>query len=122
MGLQSVINKQRQRRRFRVRNKVRGTADRPRLSVQRSGRHISAQIIDDEQGRTLVAASTQQADIKSQLQSTSSVDAAKLIGKLIAERGQASGITKIAFDRGHYRYHGRIAALANSAREAGLQF
>lgn len=122
MGQHKVINKQRQRRSFRVRNRVRGTAERPRLSVFRSGRHISAQVIDDESGRTIVAASTQQKDVAEGLASTSTVEAAKLVGKTVAERAKAAGIEMVAFDRGHYRYHGKVAALAQSAREAGLNF
>jgi large subunit ribosomal protein L18 len=122
MSQQGIINKQRVRRAFRVRNKVRGTADRPRLSIFRSSLHISAQVINDETGETLVAASTQQKNISGSLKSTSTVDAAKAVGKAIAERALAAGVTKVAFDRGHYRYHGKVAALAQSAREAGLNF
>ena len=122
MSLHKVLNKQRERRAFRVRNRVRGTAERPRLSVFRSGKHISAQVIDDESGRTLAAASTQQKDLQSALSSTSTVEAAKLIGQKIAERAKEAGVTSVAFDRGHYRYHGKVAALAQSAREAGLSF
>ena len=122
MSQQAIINKQRVRRAFRVRNRVRGTVDRPRLTIFRSSRHISAQVIDDQTGRTLAAASTQQKDIAGSLKSTSPVEAAKAIGKAIAERALAAGVTKISFDRGHYRYHGKVAALAQSAREAGLTF
>lgn len=122
MSQQGIINKQRVRRAFRVRNKVRGTADRPRLTIFRSSQHISAQVINDETGETLVAASTQQKNISGSLKSTSTVDAAKAVGKAIAERALAAGVSKVAFDRGHYRYHGKVAALAQSAREAGLNF
>ncbi|MBX9652546.1 50S ribosomal protein L18 [bacterium] len=122
MSQQGIINKQRVRRAFRVRNKVRGTADRPRLTIFRSSLHISAQVINDETGETLVAASTQQKNISGSLKSTSTVDAAKAVGKAIAERALAAGVSKVAFDRGHYRYHGKVAALAQSAREAGLNF
>jgi len=122
MSQQGIINKQRVRRAFRVRNKVRGTADRPRLTIFRSSLHISAQVINDETGETLVAASTQQKNIAGSLKSTSTVEAAKAVGKAIAERALAAGVTKVAFDRGHYRYHGKVAALAQSAREAGLNF
>jgi large subunit ribosomal protein L18 len=122
MSQQGIINKQRVRRAFRVRNKVRGTADRPRLTIFRSSLHISAQVINDETGETLVAASTQQKSVSGSLKSTSTVDAAKAVGKAIAERALAAGVSKVAFDRGHYRYHGKVAALAQSAREAGLNF
>jgi large subunit ribosomal protein L18 len=122
MSQQKVINKQRVRRAFRVRNSVRGTTERPRLSVFRSNRHIAAQVIDDEQGVTLASASTQQKDVAEGLQSTCSVEAAKRIGQLLAERAKEAGVAKVCFDRGYYRYHGKVAALAQAAREAGLDF
>lgn len=122
MSRQSVINKQKWRRRHRVRNRVRGNDERPRLSIFRSGKHIAAQVINDETGLTLAAASTQQKELAEQLNSTSTVEAAKLVGQKVAERAKAAGVEKVCFDRGHYRYHGRIEALANSAREAGLSF
>ena len=108
------------RRHRRVRKKVRGTADRPRLAVNRSNRHISAQIIDDRSGRTLAAASTTEADLRTA--GGHSVDAASKVGKLVAERAKAAGITQVVFDRGGFLYHGRIAAVAAAARDAGLEF
>jgi large subunit ribosomal protein L18 len=110
----------RQRRHGRVRKKVHGTAERPRLAVFRSSRHISAQVIDDVSGRTLAAASTVEKDLRSE--STGTVDAASSVGKLVAERAKSAGITQVTFDRGGFRYHGRVAALAEGAREAGLEF
>ncbi len=109
------------RRQNQVRNKVRA-AGRLRLNVYRSNKHISAQIIDDEQGRTLVSASTTEKGLGGVGKAHSSVEAAKLIGKIIGERALAAGIKTVAFDRGSYRYHGRVAALADSARESGLDF
>lgn len=116
------INKTRARRRGHVRRIVRGTTDRPRMSVFRSGRHISVQIIDDEQGRTLAAASTMQKDVAEGLKSTSNREAAQKVGQVVASRAKEAGVTQVAFDRGHYKYHGRVAALATGAREGGLSF
>jgi len=111
---------QRQRRQRRVRKKVSGTTNRPRLSVFRSNRHISAQIIDDENGRTVVAASTSEADMRGV--TTSNKEAATKVGQLLAERAQVAGVQSVVFDRGGNKYHGRVAALADAAREAGLKF
>lgn len=111
-----------QRRKWHVRKRVFGTPERPRLSVYRSLKHIYAQIIDDYAGRTLAAASTLQADVRGQLPNGGNIAAAKLVGKAIAERARAIGVTKVAFDRGGRKYHGRIKALADAAREAGLDF
>ncbi len=108
----------RQRRHRRVRKKVRGTAARPRLSVFRSSRHVYAQLIDDVNGRTLAAASTMEAAARPG--ATATVDAAKTVGQRIGERAQAAGITQVVFDRGGFRYHGRVAAVAEGARGAGL--
>jgi len=113
---------QRQRRAFRVRKRTRGTPDRPRLSVVRSHKHISVQIVDDQAGKTLAAASTQDKQLSGKLKSGANQDAAQAVGKAIAERAIAAGIKAVCFDRGPYRYHGRIAALANAAREGGLSF
>lgn len=118
MKIKKIVNKQRQRRRFRVRAKVRGTAERPRLSVQRSLRHFSVQLIDDTSGRTLAAASTLE---KSAAGAGGNCDAAAKIGKLIAEKAQGLGIQQARLDRGSCKYHGRVAAFATAAREAGLQ-
>ena len=109
------------RRHRRVRKKVHGTAARPRLAVFRSNKHLVAQVIDDDAGLTLAAASTTEADQRA-AGSGGSVDAASRIGTLIAERAKAAGVHKVVFDRGGFIYHGRIAALAAAAREAGLEF
>lgn len=111
----------RQRRQRRVRKKVSGTPERPRLAVFRSNRHITAQVIDDTKGRTVAAASSLEADIRSG-GSTGSVAAASKVGALIADRAKAAGVDAVVFDRGGNRYHGRVAALAEAAREAGLDF
>ena len=108
------------RRHRRVRKKVRGTAERPRLAVFRSNKHISAQVIDDLTGRTLAAASTTETDLRSG--ATGNVDAATQVGRLVAERAKAAGVDQVVFDRGGFLYHGRVAALASAAREAGLEF
>ena len=110
----------RARRRNRVRKKVSGTADRPRLAVFRSNRHIGAQLIDDEAGHTLAAASTRETALATA--GGGNVAAASEVGRLIAERGLAAGTTAVVFDRGGNRYHGRVAALADAAREGGLKF
>jgi len=154
MNSQKTKEAQRRRRRFRVRNKVRGTAERPRLTVFRSSSHISAQLIDDDTGRTLASATSQakrEQPAKGGHQSVKTtgpdgrpltkgeirkarkallpkqpyggnVKAAKEIGLKLAAAAKAAGFTKVAFDRGHYRYHGRVKALAEGAREGGLQF
>lgn len=106
----------------RIRNKFSGTAERPRLAVFRSEQHIYAQIIDDVKGVTLAAASTVEKDIKAQVKAGSNVEAAKVVGEAIAKKALAKGIDKVVFDRGGFLYHGRIAAVADAAREAGLQF
>ena len=112
-------NSQRLKRHKRVRGKIFGTADRPRLAVYRSNAHISAQIIDDEAGRTLVSASTYEKDFDG---IGSNKEAAKTIGKTIAQRALEKGISNVVFDRGGYIYHGRVSELAAGAREGGLQF
>ncbi|MHB8437783.1 MAG: 50S ribosomal protein L18 [Acidimicrobiales bacterium] len=112
----------RTRRHARVRKHITGTAERPRLAVFRSARHISAQVIDDTSGRTLAAAATVEASLRSSGTSGGNVDGAKAVGRLLAERAKAAGVTKVVFDRGGNRYHGRVAALADAAREAGLEF
>jgi large subunit ribosomal protein L18 len=105
----------------RVRKKVHGTAARPRLAVYRSTKHLTLQVIDDDAGRTIVAASTTEASVRGE-GSGGNIDAATRLGALVAERAKAAGIDKVVFDRGGYRYHGRIAAVATAAREAGLEF
>jgi large subunit ribosomal protein L18 len=108
------------RRHFRVRKNVAGTTERPRLVVSRSLRHMVAQIVDDSQGRTLVSASSMDASIRGT--SGAKSDQARKVGALLADRAKAAGISKVVFDRGGNRYAGRIAALADAAREAGLEF
>jgi len=108
------------RRHFRVRKKVAGSAERPRLAVFRSNKHISAQVIDDRSGRTLAAASTVEASLRSG--GTGNKAAASTVGRLVAERARAAGVTSVIFDRGGFQYHGRVAAVADAAREAGLEF
>jgi large subunit ribosomal protein L18 len=110
----------RKRRHHRVRKKVFGTAERPRLAVFRSNRHITAQVIDDRSGRTLAYASTVEGDLRSG--ATGNKDAATTVGRLVAERAKAAGVEKVVFDRGGFIYHGRVAALADAARSAGLEF
>ena len=110
----------RQRRHRRVRKRVRGVAGRPRLAVFRSARHIYAQVIDDVTGATLAAASTVETDLRSGY--GGNVDAAKKVGALVAERAKEKGVSAVVFDRGGFQYHGRVAALADAAREAGLEF
>lgn len=112
----------RKRRHLRVRKKVFGTAARPRLNVFRSLDHIYAQIINDEVGHTLVSASSLEPALREQLQGLSKVEKAKVVGKVLAERARAAGIEKVVFDRGGYRYHGRVKALADASREGGLVF
>ena len=111
-----------QRRKWHVRNGLFGTKDRPRLSVYRSEKHIYAQVIDDYAGRTLASASTVTADVRGEQKHGANVAAAKQVGKAIAERAKAAGVTKVAFDRGGRKYHGRVKALADAAREGGLLF
>jgi large subunit ribosomal protein L18 len=112
----------RRRRHYRLRRRVTGTPARPRLAVFRSLKHIYAQIIDDADGRTLAAASTMDAGLKGQLKTGGDLDAAKAVGKLVAERGKEKGVSQVVFDRGGFAYHGRVASLADAAREAGLDF
>jgi large subunit ribosomal protein L18 len=110
----------RHRRHTRLRRKIVGTAERPRMSVFRSNKHMSVQLIDDTAGATLASASTLESDLRSG--ATGNADAAAKVGALIAERAKAAGITSVVFDRGGNKYHGRIASLADAAREAGLEF
>ncbi len=106
----------------RVRQRVAGTEARPRLSVFRSLKHIYAQIIDDVQGRTLASASSRDKEVRQQLRYGGNVAAAKVVGTVLGERARQAGITRVVFDRGGYKYHGRIKALADAARKAGLEF
>lgn len=121
----SNISKQRRearlRRHVRVRKKIHGTAERPRLALYRSNKHLTLQVIDDDAGVTLVSASTNEPAVRAQ-GSGATVDAAARLGALVAERAKSAGISKVVFDRGGYLYHGRVAAAAEAAREAGLEF
>lgn len=110
------------RRHNRVRKKVEGTAQRPRLAVYRSEHHIYAQVIDDAAGHTLAAASTLDKGLRGELPYGGNVDAAKRVGQLLGERAKSAGVDRVVFDRGGFKYHGRVAALAEGAREAGLEF
>ncbi len=112
----------RQRRRWRVRRRLKGTAEQPRLGVFRSLKHIYAQVIDDDTGRTVASASTRDQGLASQVKYGGNKDSAAIVGKAVAERALAAGVKQIKFDRGAYKYHGRVAALADAAREAGLEF
>jgi large subunit ribosomal protein L18 len=112
----------RMRRRVRVRRSVRGTDERPRLSVFRSGKHIYVQVVADGTGRTLLAVSTLSPELRGQLTKTANVEAAKEVGKLAARRCQEKGIQRVVFDRNGFLYHGRVRAVADGAREGGLQF
>ncbi len=114
-----LSRKQRQRR---VRYRVSGTAERPRLNIYRSLTNIYAQVIDDGQGHTLVAASTLDKEVAAQAAGKSKLEAAKIVGKVVGERAKQAGIEKVVFDRGGFKYHGRVAAVAEGAREAGLDF
>ena len=120
-NISKIRQEGRARRHHHVRKRVRGTAERPRLAIFRSNKHLVLQVIDDDAGRTLAAASTVEADQRS-AGSTGSSAAAARVGTLVAERAKSAGITKVVFDRGGFLYHGRIAAAADAAREAGLEF
>lgn len=115
-------NKARLKRHLRVRKKIQGTTERPRLNVFRSSKHIYAQLIDDVTGVTIVSASTLDKELSANIGNGGSVEAASKVGQLIAERAKAKGYAVVVFDRGGYLYHGRIQALADAAREAGLEF
>ncbi len=112
----------RERRHRRLRKKVHGTPERPRLNVFRSLRHIYAQVIEDDSGRTLAAASTLDAEVSAAARGLNKTEAARLVGQAVARRALAKGITRVVFDRGGYKYHGRVAALAEGARAGGLEF
>jgi large subunit ribosomal protein L18 len=117
------LNKRVVRRQGRVRRVVKSkAAGRPRLSVFRSSKHIYAQLIDDRKGETVASASSMEKDLRTSLKTGANVDAAKAVGKALAERATAKGVADVVFDRGQYRYHGRIKALADAAREGGLKF
>ncbi len=113
---------ERERIHGRIRRKIRGNPNRPRLCVYRSLNHIYAQIVDDSHGRTLIAASTIEKEVREGLKNAGNIEAAKAVGKAVAQRAKAKGIDAVVFDRGGYLYHGRVKALADAARESGLKF
>ncbi|UJF33699.1 50S ribosomal protein L18 [Paenibacillus hexagrammi] len=115
-------NKARLKRHLRVRKKIEGTQARPRLNIFRSSKHMYAQLIDDVAGVTLVSASTQDKELKGEVGNGGNVEAARKVGELVAKRAKEKGVEKVVFDRGGYLYHGRVQALADAAREAGLEF
>ena len=119
---QRLVQTRRLRRQRRVRNRLFGTAERPRLAVFRSSKHIYAQMVNDESGATLVSASSLDSEIRAQIKYGGNKAAAATVGRVVAERAKKAGIDKVCFDRRSYKYHGRVAALAQAAREAGLQF
>src|ERR1700675_1016208 len=118
------LSREAHRRRIHVRTRqtLAGTSERPRLCVHRSSRHIRAQVVDDETGRTMVSASSLDKEVRAVIKGGGNIAASKVVGKTIAERARAKGIEKVVFDRGGYQYHGRVQALAEAAREAGLKF
>ena len=122
MGSKESRSKVRGKKHVRLRNRFAGTAERPRLAVFRSNNHMYAQIIDDTVGNTLVSASTLEKDVKAALEKTNDVAAAAYVGKVIAEKAKAKGINTVVFDRGGFIYQGKVKALADAAREAGLEF
>jgi large subunit ribosomal protein L18 len=122
VDIRKVVDGQRERRAFRVRKRVSGTALRPRMSVTRSLQNFSCQVIDDTTGRTLVSASSRDKELRSSIGYGGNCEAATKIGKIVAERAIKAGIKQVALDRGSCKYHGRVAAFADAAREAGLEF
>ena len=122
MSQENLREKSRERRHRRVRVGVVGTPERPRLNVFRSLRHIYAQVVDDSVGKTLVAVSTLDPEVRTQIEGLHKTDQAKLVGKMLAERAQKVGIKAVVFDRGGYKFHGRVKALADASREGGLDF
>lgn len=117
-----MLAKARQRRHVRIRKKLAGTSARPRLCVYRSLKHIHAQLVDDAAGHTIASASTLDPEVKAQAQGLTKTEEAKLVGALIAKRALDQGLGRVAFDRGGYKYHGRVKQLADAARETGLEF
>lgn len=120
MTQQKAIGQQRIRRRFRVRKRLRGTNERPRLTINRTLKHIYCQVIDDFEGKTIVSASTAEKDLRGEIKNGSNCDAAKVVGKAVAERALAAGIKSVCIDRGSAKYLGRVAALTDAVREAGV--
>ena len=115
-------NLKRMERHYKIRNKIAGTPERPRLNIYRSAKHIYAQVIDDATGVTLVSASTQDKELRDKVAELTKTDAAKLVGQTVGQRAKEKGINSVVFDRGGYLYHGRIKVLADGARESGLEF
>jgi large subunit ribosomal protein L18 len=122
VDIRKVVDGQRQRRSYRVRNRVRGTSERPRLCVYRSLQNFRCQVIDDSIGKTLVSVSSSEKGLKGQVGYGGNCASASALGKILAERALKAGIKQVALDRGPYKYHGRVAAFADAAREAGLDF
>lgn len=122
MNHEKSVLRQRLRRRYRVGKRLKGSAERPRLAVYRTHKHMYAQIIDDAVGRTLASASTNDKELRGQLANGGNKTAAQAVGKAVAERALAAGVKQVCFDRREFQYHGRVAALADAAREAGLSF
>ncbi|MGD1212317.1 MAG: 50S ribosomal protein L18 [Candidatus Acidiferrales bacterium] len=118
------LSREAHRRRIhvRMRKRIAGTSERPRLCVHRSTRHIRAQVVDDASGHTIVSASSLDKEVRAQIKGGGNIAASKVVGKMVAERARAKGVDKVVFDRGGYQYHGRVQALAEAAREAGLKF
>ena len=118
------LSREAHRRRIhvRMRKRISGTTERPRLCVHRTSKHIRAQVVDDETGRTLVSASSLDAEVRKLIKGGGNIAAAKVVGKMIAQRARDKGVEKVVYDRGGYQYHGRVQALAEAAREAGLKF
>lgn len=115
-------NQKRIERHFKIRNKIQGTPERPRLNIYRSAKHIYAQVIDDATGTTLVSASTADKELKDKVAELTKTEAAKVVGQAVGERAKEKGIKAVVFDRGGYLYHGRVKVLADGARESGLEF
>jgi len=122
MDKNKKIGGQRLRRSYRVRNKLRGTADNPRLCIHRSLKHFGCQVIDDETGTTMLSVSSRDKDVRGAISVGGNCESAAAIGKLLAEKAGQAGISRVRLDRGHTKYHGRVKAFADAAREAGLQF
>jgi large subunit ribosomal protein L18 len=122
VDIRKVVDGQRERRAFRVRKRVRGTSERPRLCVYRSLQNFGCQVIDDVEGKTIVSVSSAEKALKKDVGYGGNCDAAAKLGKILAERAIQAGIKSVSFDRGPYKYHGRVAAFAEAAREAGLEF
>ncbi len=122
MIIKKVRKQTSRKKHLSIRSKISGTSEMPRLAIHRSGKHIYAQVIDDVKKVTLASASTLDKELKEKIASGANVESAKQVGELVAQRAKAAGVENVVFDRGGFLFHGRVAALANAAREAGLQF